>query len=69
MRSAAFDALDHAVPATSSPTRAPARRWDPDLPAQHFTMGFEDRFVGIIEKRLDNVPWDDLVQHRVRYFK
>lgn len=35
-------------------------RWDPDLPVDDFTMGYLDRFRGVLEKRLASVPWDDV---------
>lgn len=53
-------------------------RWDKSLPAGHFTIGYLDRFVGVVEKPFGDFHWDivnaeltDLAipQHRIQYFK
>ena len=54
-------------------------RWDPDLPTEKFTIGYLDRFVGIIEKPFSAFSWEDLAtvapnvlavpEHRIQYFK
>lgn len=54
-------------------------RWDPDLPSDKFTIGYLDRFVGIIEKPFGAFSWEDLAtvapnvlavpEHRIQYFK
>ena len=53
--------------------------WDPDLPTDKFTVGYLDRFVGIIEKPFTAFSWEDLAsvginvlavpKHRIQYFK
>ena len=53
--------------------------WDPDLPSDDFTVGYLDRFVGIIEKPFSSFSWEDLAtvginvlavpKHRIQYFK
>ena len=54
-------------------------QWDPDLPAGDFTVGYLDRFTGIIEKPFDAFYWEDISsvgatvlaipRHRIQYFK
>ena len=54
-------------------------QWDPDLPAPDFTVGYLDRFIGIIEKPFDSFYWEDISavgatvlaipRHRIQYFK
>ena len=53
--------------------------WDPDLKTEEFTIGYLDRFVGIIEKPFSAFSWEDLAtvgpkvlaipKHRIQYFK
>ncbi len=53
--------------------------WDPDLPSEQFTVGYLDRFTGIIEKPFSAFSWEDLAtvganvlavpKHRIQYFK
>ena len=53
--------------------------WDPDLPSESFTIGYLDRFVGIIEKPFSEFSWEDIAsadmdvlaipKHRIQYFK
>ena len=53
--------------------------WDPDLPAKDFTIGYLDRFLGILEKPFSDFSWEDISsrgnnvlavpQHRIQYFK
>ena len=53
--------------------------WDPDLPTELFTVGYLDRFVGIIEKPFSAFSWEDIAsvdystlaipKHRIQYFK
>jgi 2'-5' RNA ligase len=53
--------------------------WDDQLPSEHFTVGYLDRFVGIIEKPFRAFSWEDLAsvghdvlaipKHRIQYFK
>ena len=53
--------------------------WDPDLQSEDFTIGYLDRFVGIIEKPFMAFSWEDLAtvghnvlaipKHRIQYFK
>jgi uncharacterized protein (UPF0248 family) len=44
-------------------------RWDEDLDPASFTIGFEDRFLGVLEKRFGKFDWDAVAQHRIVYFK
>lgn len=53
--------------------------WDPDLPTELFTVGYLDRFVGVIEKPFGAFSWEDIAsvdystlavpKHRIQYFK
>lgn len=53
--------------------------WDPDLRIEEFTVGYLDRFVGVIEKSFSAFSWEDLSsvgadvlavpKHRIQYFK
>ncbi len=53
--------------------------WDPDLPSEEFTVGYLDRFIGIMEKPFSAFSWEDLAsvganvlavpKHRIQYFK
>lgn len=53
--------------------------WDPDLPSEEFTVGYLDRFVGIMEKPFSAFSWEDIStvgasvlavpKHRIQYFK
>ena len=53
--------------------------WDPDLQTEEFTIGYLDRFTGIIEKPFSAFSWEDLStvghnvlavpKHRIQYFK
>ena len=53
--------------------------WDPDIKTEHFTVGYLDRFVGVIEKPFTAFSWEDLStvganvlavpKHRIQYFK
>ena len=53
--------------------------WDESLPVHQFTIGYLDRFRGIIEKSFSEFSWEDLAsvdfdvfaipQHRIQYFK
>ncbi len=44
-------------------------RWDSDIDSADFTIGFEDRFLGVLERRFNKFDWDDMAQHRLLYFK
>ncbi|NP_001087367.1 leukocyte receptor cluster (LRC) member 9 L homeolog [Xenopus laevis] len=54
-------------------------QWDPNLPKEHFLIGYLDRFLGIIEKPYSAFCWEDLAsvghdvlaipKHRIQYFK
>lgn len=54
-------------------------QWDPNLPKEHFLIGYLDRFVGVIEKPFSDFCWEDLAsagidvlaipKHRIQYFK
>lgn len=55
-------------------------RWDPRLPEEFFTVGYLDRFKGVVEEPfssfcwgedLASLDWDTLAipQHRIQYFK
>lgn len=53
--------------------------WDPDIETEAFTIGYLDRFVGIIEKPFSAFSWEDISsvdinvlavpKHRIQYFK
>lgn len=53
--------------------------WDEALPTEKFSVGYLDRFVGIIEKPFTAFSWEDLAsvdynvlavpKHRIQYFK
>ena len=53
--------------------------WDPDLPAKDFSVGYLDRFLGILEKPFSDFSWEDIAsvgnnilavpKHRIQYFK
>ena len=53
--------------------------WDPDLPSEDFTIGYLDRFVGVMEKPFSAFSWEDIStvganvlaipKHRIQYFK
>lgn len=53
-------------------------KWDESLPADQFTVGYLDRFIGVVEKPFTAFNWEDLVnaeitdlaipQHRIQYF-
>ena len=53
--------------------------WDPDINTGEFTIGYLDRFVGVIEKPFTDFSWEDLSsvginvlavpKHRIQYFK
>ena len=53
--------------------------WDPDLPTEEFTVGYLDRFVGVVEKPFSSFSWEDIAsvgmnvlavpKHRIQYFK
>ncbi|KAM5132307.1 leukocyte receptor cluster member 9-like [Mantella aurantiaca] len=54
-------------------------QWDPNLPKEHFSVGYLDRFLGVIEKPFSAFCWEDLAstgidvlaipKHRIQYFK
>lgn len=55
-------------------------RWDEKLDTSKFTVGYTDRFVGVLEKPFDDFTWNNIVdvdyyedfgvpEHRVVYFK
>lgn len=53
--------------------------WDDSLPQEKFTVGYIDRFDGIVEKPFTSLDWQDpaivdnhtlaLPKHRIQYFK
>ena len=53
--------------------------WDEELPTELFTVGYLDRFLGIIEKPFSSFSWEDIAsvdysvlaipKHRIQYFK
>lgn len=53
--------------------------WDPDIKTEQFTVGYLDRFIGIIEKPFSAFSWEDISsvganvlavpKHRIQYFK
>ncbi|XP_072281525.1 leukocyte receptor cluster member 9 isoform X2 [Pyxicephalus adspersus] len=54
-------------------------QWDPNLPIDHFSVGYLDRFLGVIEKPFSAFCWEDLAsagidvlaipKHRIQFFK
>ncbi|KAK1150672.1 leukocyte receptor cluster member 9 [Acipenser oxyrinchus oxyrinchus] len=55
-------------------------QWDPQLRAEEFSVGYLDRFVGVLERPFSEFSWEDLAsvdqyetlavpQHRIQYFK
>jgi uncharacterized protein (UPF0248 family) len=49
-------------------------RWDPNLDRDDFVIGYDDRFVGVQEMRLDswkteNTDEEFIPQHRILYFR
>ncbi|ESN96836.1 hypothetical protein HELRODRAFT_178636 [Helobdella robusta] len=54
-------------------------RWDPDLETTDFSVGYLDRFLGVLEKKFDAFTWEDIAsadydvlaipKHRIQYFK
>ncbi|KAK3862611.1 hypothetical protein Pcinc_031545 [Petrolisthes cinctipes] len=54
-------------------------QWDPDLPQEYFTVGYLDRFSGVIEKPFTHFSWEHIAtvdldqlaipQHRIQFFK
>ncbi|KAF6770743.1 hypothetical protein AHF37_11103 [Paragonimus kellicotti] len=53
--------------------------WDDRIPEDCITIGYEDRFLGIVEKPFDSFSWEPLdsldyytfgiPEHRIQYFK
>ena len=53
--------------------------WDDSIPTECFYVGYEDRFVGIVERQFTDFSWEDLAsvdydtlaipRHRIQYFK
>ncbi|XP_061446357.1 leukocyte receptor cluster member 9 [Rhineura floridana] len=53
--------------------------WDTQVPAEHFSIGYLDRFLGILEEPFTAFSWEDLAsagpgmlaipKHRIQYFK
>lgn len=43
--------------------------WDPALNRSEFILGFEDRFLGIIEQPIQEFLARDIPSHRIKYFK
>lgn len=54
-------------------------QWDPELQKEHFTVGYLDRFSGVVEKPFTAFSWEHLSmvdldqlavpQHRIQYYK
>lgn len=54
-------------------------QWDPDLQKEHFSVGYLDRFSGVVEKPFTAFTWEHLSmvgldqlavpQHRIQYYK
>ncbi|KAM8927764.1 leukocyte receptor cluster member 9 [Pelodytes ibericus] len=54
-------------------------QWDTILPKEHFSIGYLDRFLGVIEKPFSEFSWEDFAsvgydvlaipKHRIQYFK
>ncbi|KAM6451995.1 leukocyte receptor cluster member 9 [Liasis olivaceus] len=53
--------------------------WDTQVPAEQFSIGYLDRFLGILEESFTSFSWEDLAsvgpgvlaipKHRIQYFK
>lgn len=53
--------------------------WDEGIPTDCFHVGYEDRFIGIVERQFTDFSWEDLASvdydtlaiphHRIQYFK
>ncbi|KAG7161710.1 uncharacterized protein LOC121874683 [Homarus americanus] len=54
-------------------------QWDPELQKEYFTVGYLDRFIGVVEKPYTAFSWEHLSmvdldqlavpQHRIQYYK
>ena len=55
-------------------------QWDSELPIEQFTVGYTDRFLGVLEQPFAAFSWEDIAavddfevlavpQHRIQYFK
>ncbi|CAB4008111.1 Leukocyte receptor cluster member 9 [Paramuricea clavata] len=54
-------------------------QWDEKLNPEHFTVGYLDRFLGIVENSFNSFDWEDVTsvdptilaipKHRIQYFK
>lgn len=54
-------------------------QWDPDLQKEHFTVGYLDRFSGVVEKPFTAFTWEHISmvdldqlavpQHRIQFYK
>jgi uncharacterized protein (UPF0248 family) len=44
-------------------------QWDPALNSEEFVLGFEDRFIGVIELPVKEFLPREIPSHRIRYFK
>lgn len=54
-------------------------QWDPELVEADFSVGYSDRFLGVIEKKFTEFCWEDpstvgqeilaIPKHRIQYFK
>ena len=54
-------------------------QWDEKLKPEHFTVGYLDRFLGIVENLFSSFDWEDVTsvdpailaipKHRIQYFK
>ncbi|KAG0710823.1 Leukocyte receptor cluster member 9 [Chionoecetes opilio] len=54
-------------------------QWDPNLQKEHFTVGYLDRFSGVVEKPFTSFTWEHLAtvdldqlavpQHRIQFYK
>lgn len=49
-------------------------RWDPEMHSSDYVVGYEDRFLGIMERALDQWKMEQtdeefIPQHRIEYFK
>lgn len=44
-------------------------RWDSSLDQNDFIVGYEDRFVGVLELSVEDFSSSQVPSHRVKYFK
>ena len=43
--------------------------WDPELKKEEFIVGYEDRFLGIMEITIEEYVGSQVKSHRIQYYK